>query len=259
MSWRLGVVGSPIQHSLSPRLHAEGLRLAGLEGVSAAIEVTQDEGERLRDLITTQCDALSVTMPLKNLAVGLCDELDDVAARTGVVNSLLSRDGKVLGACTDGQGFVAATQAQFDVSLSGLNVVVLGAGGAARGIVDALVHADVRKVLVAGRTPSKVNALASLYENVVAYESSRGEADLLINATPAASREMTTEVLAFRDNAMAVDIAYDPVMTPWRSLYEDAGCRTTNGLGMLAYQAALQMTWWFGTLIDGADLLAVLQ
>jgi shikimate 5-dehydrogenase len=93
----------------------------------------------------------------------------------------------------------------------------------------------------------------------VAFESSRDEADLLINATPAASREMTTEVLAFRDNAMAVDIAYDPVMTPWRSLYEDAGCRTTNGLGMLAYQAALQMTWWFSTLIDGADLLAVIQ
>jgi shikimate 5-dehydrogenase len=56
-----------------------------------------------------------------------------------------------------------------------------------------------------------------------------------------------------------VDIAYDPAMTPWRSLYEDAGCRTTNGLGMLAYQAALQMTWWWNTPIDGADLLKVLK
>ncbi len=58
--------------------------------------------------------------------------------------------------------------------------------------------------------------------------------------------------------SIAIDIAYDPTMTPWRSLYEDAGCRTRNGLGMLAYQAALQMTWWWDVTIDGGELLKVL-
>jgi shikimate dehydrogenase len=259
MSWRLGVVGSPISHSLSPRLHAEGLHQAGLEGTSETVEVQASEVERLRELITTQFDALSVTMPLKSLAAGLCDNLDDVAIRTGVVNSLLLRDKKILGACTDGRGFVAATEAQFDLSLSGLNVVILGAGGAARGIVDALVYAGVDQVLVDGRSKVNVDALTDRYDNVFTYEHKVDETDLLINTTPAAAREQTSEVQAVRAGAMVVDIAYEPSMTPWRSLYEDAGCRTTNGLGMLAYQAALQMTWWWNIPIDGAALLEVLQ
>jgi shikimate dehydrogenase len=259
MNWRLGVVGSPISHSLSPRLHAEGLRLAGLEGTSVTVEVQAHEVERLRELITSRFDALSVTMPLKSVAVGLCDHLDEVAARTGVVNSLLKRDGLILGSCTDGRGFVAGVEAQFDVSLAGLNVVMLGAGGAARGIVDALVHAGVGQVLVVGRTKANVDVLTDRYDNVFTYEHQVEKAELLINTTPAATREQTSEVLAVRAGAMVVDIAYEPSMTPWRSLYEDAGCRTTNGLGMLAYQAALQMTWWWNTPIDGAALLEVLQ
>jgi shikimate dehydrogenase len=259
MNWRLGVAGSPISHSLSPRLHAEGLRLAGLEGTSVTVEVNEDERERLRDLITTQFDALSVTMPLKGVAAGLCDSLDDVATRTGVVNSLLSRDGTIHGACTDGQGFVVATEAQFDVSLAGFNVVVLGAGGAARGIVDALVHAGVGQVMVAGRTKTNVDVQTDRYDNVLAYDSDFNQVDLLINTTPAATRNQNSDVHGVRLDAIVVDIAYEPLMTPWRSLYEDAGCRTTNGLGMLAYQAALQMTWWWDTPIDGAHLLGVLQ
>jgi shikimate dehydrogenase len=233
--------------------------LAGLEGTSITVDVKQNEAARLIDLITTQFDALSVTMPLKSVAAGLCDELDEVASRTGVVNSLLRRDGKILGACTDGLGFVAAVEAQFDVTLSGLNVVLLGTGGAARGIVDALVLAGVAQIMVASRTPANVDVLARHYTNVFAYDPEDDETDLIINTTPAATRERIDVAQAFRTGAIVVDIAYDPAMTPWRSLYEDAGCRTTNGLGMLAYQAALQMTWWWNTPIDGADLLKVLK
>jgi shikimate dehydrogenase len=223
------------------------------------VDVEASEVERLRELITSQFDALSVTMPLKSVAVGLCDGLDDVAMRTGVVNSLLSRDGKVLGGCTDGRGFVAATEAQFDVSLAGLNVVILGAGGAARGIVDALVFADVAQVLVDARTKQNVDVLTNRYENVVAYDAAPNEIDLLINTTPAPTRQVSGDAAMLRKGAIVVDIAYEPAMTPWRSLYVDAGCRTTNGLGMLAYQAALQMSWWWDTAIDGAALLKVLQ
>ena len=104
-----------------------------------------------------------------------------------------------------------------------------------------------------------MDALTTRYDNVLAYDQAVNEIDLLINATPAGTREKDADVQAVRAGAMVVDIAYEPAMTPWRSLYEDAGCRTTNGLGMLAYQAALQMTWWWDTPIDGAALLEVLQ
>jgi shikimate dehydrogenase len=260
MRWRLGVVGFPIAHSLSPQLHAAGLALAGLEGTSERIELRDDDAPQLRSLMGGQFDALSVTMPLKMVAVQLCDSLDDVALRTGVVNSLLARDGGVHGANTDGLGFVNAVESELSVSLVDARVVMFGAGGAAHAIVDALVHAGVATVTVLGRSLANVDSLTSRYDNVHDHFEGNKHVDLIVNTTPAISREPTSNVLDGVTNAtIAIDIAYDPTMTPWRSLYEDAGCRTRNGLGMLAYQAALQMTWWWDVTIDGAELLKVLR
>jgi len=222
VSWRLGVAGFPVDHSLSPRLHEVGLVLAGLEGSSARVEVREAEASRLTALMHSRFDALSVTMPLKVHAARICDWLDEPAQRTGVVNSLLARDGQVLGACTDGQGFVRAIVAEFAISLSGANVAVL---------VDC-------------------------YENVYDHEHSPSEIDLIVNTTPSASRTAGDSVVAGTGVAtLAVDITYEPRMSPWRTLYEQAGCRSTNGLGMLAFQAALQMEWWWDTRIDAAVLL----
>ena len=260
MSWRLGVVGSPIAHSLSPRLHQAGLALAGLEGSSERLELGEHDALELRNLMGARFDALSVTMPLKSAATPLCDSLDVVAERTGMVNSLLARDGVISGANTDGRGFVNALEAEFSISLRDRRVVILGAGGAAHGIVDALVHGGVESVTVLGRSLANVDSLTSRYDNVFDHFDQPGPTDLVVNATPAASRSLARElVIGVHETTIAVDIAYDPTLTPWRSLYEEAGCRTTNGLGMLAYQAALQMTWWFDTSIDGAALLEVLR
>jgi shikimate dehydrogenase len=256
MSWRLGVAGFPVDHSLSPRLHEVGLALAGLEGSSTRIEVRKGEASRLAELMRSRFDALSVTMPLKAEAARICDWLDEPAQRTGVINSLLAHDGQVLGACTDGQGFVRAIVAEFAISLAGARTVVLGAGGAARGIVDALVHSGVESVSVYARTPANVAVLVDRYENVYDHEHSPSEIDLIVNTTPCASRAADDPVLAGTGVAtLAVDITYEPRMSPWRTLYEQAGCRSTNGLGMLAFQAALQMEWWWDTRIDAAVLL----
>jgi shikimate dehydrogenase len=234
--------------------------MAGLEGTSQRVELDQAHSATLRELMGGSFDALSVTMPLKADAAALCSSLDDAATRTGVVNSLLFRDGTLRGACTDGFGFVNAVQSQFGVALDGARVVVIGAGGAARGIIDALVHVGVESVGIAGRTPSRVAEIARHFSNVVEAPATTGALDLLVNATPAASREQSHELYRGVSAAtIAVDIAYEPVLTPWRSLYEDAGCRTANGLGMLAYQAALQMTWWWDTPIDAAALLEVIS
>jgi shikimate dehydrogenase len=259
MNWRLGVVGSPIEHSLSPQLHEAGLRAAHLEGSSRRYEMGHDDASRIRQLMETEFDALSVTMPLKALVGQYCDSLDDVAARTGSVNSLLARDGQLHGASTDGGGFLDALRAEFDFDPSGAHAVVLGAGGAARAIVDALVEAGVATVVVHGRTAANVEAIAHQYPNVFDYSLTLRPIELIVNTVPASGR--TTEVAVMQgvgDQTIAIDVTYEPRMTDWRALYRRHGCPSANGLGMLAYQAARQMQWWWGVDVSGAELLGAL-
>lgn len=259
MRWRLGVVGSPIEHSLSPQLHEAGLALAHLEGTSSRVELVESEAQNLRSLMGSQFDALSVTMPLKGAAARICDSLDDVAQRTDSVNSLLMRDGQLLGACTDGQGFIDAINFEFGVTVEGCHAVVLGAGGAARAIVDALVHAGVASVSLHGRTAANVQKLMDRYDNVFDHMHS-APVDLVVNTIPVSGRvDARGVLLGVRPTTIVVDIAYEPRMSQWRVVYASAGCRTANGLSMLAFQAARQMQWWWGCVIDGAALLQALE
>jgi len=259
MNWRVGVVGSPVAHSLSPQLHEAGLRLAGLTGTSSRVEVKLEEADNLRDLLGAQFDALSVTSPLKGAAFAMSEERSEAAERTGSVNSLLVRDGVLCGASTDGDGFVASLTHEFGPVVDNAHVVVLGAGGAASAIVDALVHHGAASVAVLGRTQSKVEALADRYANVYASALVYRPVDLIVNTVPVAGRAAEAAVLqGVHADTIAVDITYDPRVSEWRLRYEEAGCRTTNGLGMLAFQAAIQMEWWWGVTLEGAQLLEVL-
>lgn len=259
MRWRLGVAGYPIEHSLSPRLHEAGLTLAGLEGASALVPLRADEAGRLRELMGTSYDALSVTMPLKEVAAAQCDHLDAVAARVGAVNSLLWRDGRLWGASTDGAGLVAALEWQLDVHVSGRHVAVLGAGGAAASIVDALVEGGAALVAVLGRTPSRVARLSALSPVVLNHEPAGVAWDLIINTVPVEGRAGQRVLDGATPHSVALDVAYEPRRTPWRAQYEETGCRSANGLAMLAFQAAAQMRWWWGVEVDGARLWEVIE
>lgn len=260
MKWRVGVVGDPIVHSLSPILHQAGLAMAGLTGTSERLAMGLEGVAGLPTVMGAQFDALSVTMPLKRAAADLCDQLDPVATRTRMVNSLLQRDGQLYGANTDGEGFVDSLAHGFAVSLEDARVIVLGAGGAARAIVDSLVCHDVQAVVVLARTPSKVDFLCDQYERVFNETHHLRRVDLVVNTTPVQGRHEQSGVHdGVSETTIVVDITYEPRMSPWRTLYESAGCRTTNGLGMLAFQAARQMQWWWNEQIDGARLLEVIQ
>jgi shikimate dehydrogenase len=257
--WRLGVVGSPVAHSLSPQLHEEGLRLAGLTGASSRVEVKLENADDLRDLLGAQFDALSVTSPLKGVAFSMSEVRTAPAERTKSVNSLLVRDGVLHGASTDGDGFVASLTHEFGPVVDNAHIVVLGAGGAASAIVDALVQHGAASVAVLGRTPSKAEALADRYPNVFSSALVYRPVDLVINTVPIAGRANEAAVLqGVHPETIAVDITYEPRESEWRLRYEEAGCRTMNGLAMLAFQAAIQMEWWWGVTLEGAQLLEVL-
>lgn len=260
MNWRLGVVGSPIVHSLSPQLQLAGLELAGLEGTSTRVELGLNDADQLKVIATTKFDALSVTSPLKAAAHELCDELSEVAARTKSVNSLLQRDGKLLGESTDGLGFVTSLSGEMGFVLENTHAVILGAGGAASAIVDALVHHGVASAVVLARNEAKVNELVGRYQNVFSRSLVYRPVDLVVNTLPLEGRGEEAAVLqGVHHETIAVDITYEPRTSPWRQLYDAAGCRSTNGLPMLAYQAALQMQWWWGVTVEGATLLKVLS
>lgn len=260
MNWRVGIAGSPVSHSLSPRLHDIGLRLAGLNGTSTRVEIDLLHATDLKRLLGTAFDALSVTSPLKRAAYELCDEPSEIATRTQSVNSLLVRDGVLLGDSTDGQGFVDALRAAFGSVIDSAHVVVLGAGGAASAIVDGLVANGAQSVVVHGRTPANVDALVDRYANVLSSSLVYRPIDLIVNTIPEVGRHPEAAVLqGVHHDTIAVDIVYDPGETEWRRRYSEAGCQTLNGLPMLAYQAAIQMRWWWGVALDGAQLLEGLQ
>ena len=260
MKWRLGVAGSPIEHSLTPQLHDAALAMTGFEGSSRRVELGPKDQAKLNKVMRKEFDALSITMPLKSFGVEICDEIDEVATRTQSVNSLLVRDGKLLGASTDGDGFVNALRGQFDASPEGLHVVVLGAGGAARAIVDGLVRQGVASVAVHGRNEVRVEELVARYKNVYDFSLTYRPVDLIVNTTPIAGRVEEAAVMqGVGAHTIAVDITYEPRMSAWRALHERSGCASANGLGMLAYQAALQLQWWWGVPIDAAQLLKAIS
>jgi shikimate dehydrogenase len=253
MKWRLGVVGFPIEHSLSPRLHVAGLALAGLTGTSERVAISLEEFAVLEGLLGERFDALSVTMPLKELAASLCSHLDGPATRTAMVNSLLWRDGLIHGANTDGEGFVDALVSTLGLAPAGLSVAVIGAGGAARAVVDALANHGAGCISVLGRSPERVAWLAERYDVVGPAETF----DLVVNTTPTLGRD--DQVLpGVTGETVAVDITYEPRRSPWLVAHEQRGCRSANGLGMLAFQAARQMSWWWGVPMDGEALLEVI-
>jgi shikimate dehydrogenase len=260
MKWRLGVAGSPIAHSLTPQMHEVALDLLGFEGSSQRVELGAKDKSKLNKVMRKEFDALSITMPLKRFGVEICDELDEVATRTGSVNSLLMRDGRLLGASTDGDGFVNAVRAQFAASVEGAHVVVLGAGGAASAIVDGLIRAGVSSVALHGRNEAKVEALVARYDHVYDFSLTYRPVDLIVNTTPVEGRVDDVAVMqGVGAHTIAVDITYEPRMSPWRALHERAGCPSANGLGMLAHQAALQMQWWWDRPIDAARLLEAIS
>jgi shikimate dehydrogenase len=260
MNWRVGIAGSPVAHSLSPQLHEIGLRAAGLTGTSTRVEMDLEHAGDLRHLLGPAFDALSITSPLKGAAFEMCDVRSDSALRTHSVNSLLVRDGVLQGESTDGQGFIDALHAAYGEVVDNAHAVVLGAGGAASAIVDALVAHGAQSIVVHGRTAGHVEALEERYPIVHSSSLVYRPVDLIVNTIPEVGRDNEVAVLqGVHLDTVAVDIVYEPRETEWRRRYLEAGCRTLNGLPMLAYQAAIQMRWWWGVALDGAQIVKELQ
>lgn len=271
MSLLAGVIGDPIAQSRSPRLHGHWLRRYGIDGHYVPLHVTPDNlATTLRLLPDLGFRGLNCTIPHKEAVFQLADDVTDRAGAVQAANTLtFGDDGRILADNTDGYGFIANLRQQAPAWDAGGPALVLGAGGAARGIVAALLDAGVPRVTLANRTIERAQALAGLFDGRVGTcdwsdgPVQLGEADLLVNTTSlgmTGQPPLTFDLSAMTDGTTVSDIVYAPLMTPLLTAAQRNGAQIVEGLGMLLHQAVPGFKSWFGQTpeVDAALRAAVL-
>ena len=260
----VGVIGDPVAHSLSPRLHNAAFAALGLDWVSVGFPVA--DGKAAEALVGARAlgiRGLSVTMPHKDTVAAVVDRRTPLAERLGAVNCVSNQDGVLVGDSTDGPGLVESLRRGAGFDPAGRRCLVVGAGGAARAVVAALADAGAAAVIVVNRTASRGEAAARLAGPVgrLGRPEEADGCDLVVDATPAGmagvargdeatpehgSSPWALDPALLGPDQLVVDLVYHPPVTPWLAAAADRGATTLNGLGMLVHQAALQVEWWTG-------------
>lgn len=266
MTDRYAVFGNPIAHSRSPQIHAAFARqtgqdlsyealLAPLDGFRASVLAFRDAGGA----------GANVTVPFKEQAAALADRLTPRAEAAGAVNTLKFAEGVILGDNTDGVGLVRDLTGNLGVALNQRRILLMGAGGAARGVVRPLLEQGPARLFIANRTADKARELAARFADPAlaggGYDELGGQQfDVVINATAAglAGELPPLPVGVFAPGAWGYDMMYGKD-TPFLALAQTAGARTADGLGMLVEQAAEAFLLWRGVRPDTASVIAQLS
>ena len=250
---RAAVIGSPVTHSLSPLLHNAAFNSLGMDWEYLALEITESElDEVLAQMRSGNLGGLSVTMPLKTRVASLVDECTSTAEKLSAVNCVVANEKGLIGHNTDGDGFLNGLihEAQFDPK--GKKVAVIGAGGAARAVIEALARSGAASIMVVNRTPAKAESAADLAGEVGAVGTLKdiSGADLVVNATSIGMKDSQVDIPCSVDllhsSQLVVDLIYHPLETRWISLAKQKGIDSYNGVSMLLFQAAEAFTLWTG-------------
>lgn len=253
-----GVMGWPVGHSKSPRLHGWWLERYGIDGAYLPLPVKPDDLEvALRALAKLGFAGCNLTIPHKEAAMTICDRLDPLAERIGAVNTVIVEpDGSLLGSNSDAFGFIENLKAGApDWRADSGPAVILGAGGAARALIVGLLDAGAPEIRLVNRSFHRAESLAEIFEpSVEALEwESRNEAlagaALLVNATSLGmTGQPALEIAldALPESALVTDIVYNPLETPLLAAARVRGNPAVDGLGMLLHQARPGFAAWFG-------------
>lgn len=284
-AYQLGVAGNPIAHSLSPDIHQA---FAASLGHDVVYQRYLFDREEFRDGAATFFQqggvGLNVTVPFKRDAYQFADRLDGLAAAAGAVNTLALQDGDVVGYNTDGLGMVRDLQVRYGASLSGLNALILGAGGACRGIIQPLFDAGIGKICIANRTVANAQALVERFDQeypdritAVGFDQLTDdvqEVQLIVNSTSSglnqdskqprdASREapdglqrLSPALVAGR---LCYDLSYGEQAHFARWAQAQGALLSADGLGMLVEQAAESYRIWLGCRPDTESVYASLR
>lgn len=266
---RLGVLGHPVAHSLSPQMQNAALEKSGLEMRYARFEIAPSELRPALELLR-ELDFVGVnlTIPHKIAASEFVDDPDETARQVGAVNTIKIEEGKLRGFNTDGKGFSRAIREEFSVDLRDLRVLVIGAGGAARAIALQCAKENCERLVIANRDAEKAKRLGEELRSFFAGPRVLGpvarlqaigcdeaalrfqvaNTDLVVNATPLGLTRADPAPLPARllaPHLMVYDTVYSSGPTAFVSSAIDAGARAANGLSMLLHQGALAFEIWF--------------
>ena len=267
MTDQYAVIGNPIAHSKSPLIHAAFARevkhdisyeriLAPLDQFRETVDAFRRRGAR----------GANVTVPFKFEAYMYATQLTDRAKACGAVNTLRFDNEEIFGDNTDGIGLTRDISENLRVSIAGARVLMLGAGGAAYGVADALLDQQPTTLAIANRTHEKAAKLAAKYSGSVAHAITLDnlpsqQFDIIINATSASLSDELPLISSsnFAPNSLAYDMMYGKGKTAFLQLAKRAGARTADGVGMLAEQAAEAFYVWRGVRVKTAGVITMLS
>ena len=253
-----GVIGAPIAHSKSPKLHAHWLYKTDLPGHYVPLHIEPSDLEQtLKTLPKLGFVGLNVTVPHKEEVMRYVDVVTDRATLIGAANTLIFRpDGKIKADNTDGFGFIKnLTTGAPDWNPDAGPALVLGSGGAARAVIAALLEAGVREILLTNRTRARAENLKDIFGPKVKIidwidaGNAIDDAALLVNTTSLGMQgkpELRVPLDGLKRDTVVTDLVYAPLKTGLLSVAEEMGCLTVDGLGMLIHQAAPGFQHWFG-------------
>ena len=256
-----GVIGDPIEHSLSPTIHNAAFNYLKLDFVFLAFRVKAADLENaIQGMRGLGIHGLNVTMPHKSTVIGCLDEVDSTVKFLGSANTILNKDGKLSGFNTDGVGALKALR-ENGAKLSEKKVLLLGAGGAAKAIAFALAE-EVGELVVLNRTAEKAKRLAEALEQISNKKVVGGslspdtivknlqDSDVLINATSVGMHPEANQSIVppqwLRSDLTVMDIVYNPVETKLAKDAKAVGARVISGVEMLIYQGAASFEIWTG-------------
>jgi len=254
---KLVLLGHPVAHSLSPVFQAAALAAAGIPLRYETMDVAPEDLPKVIAPLLAARAAGNVTLPNKEAFAALCSRRTPIAEQVGAVNTFWCEGGELVGDNTDVGGFAFAAQRLLDRELSGLTVALLGAGGAAAAVCEAVSAWPKSRVVIHARSRDRADRLADRYSAIA--RSVEGEmdaltgADLLVNATPLGLESGSMMPIApgmIPKHVAVMDLTYRRGRTPWAQACRGRGLRADDGLPMLVEQGALSFERWFGVAPD---------
>ncbi len=270
----LGVIGNPIQHSLSPVLQNAALAKAGLDYAYIALPVEQEKlAMAVEGLRSLGFRGFNVTIPHKTAILPFLDEVDEDARIIGAVNTVVNENGHLAGYNTDVKGFMQALHRR-GFSIEGKKAVILGAGGAARAVLWGLIQGGAAKICIGVRNPAKAEALAECFRQYVeidlldwneeCFQQGLAQAALIVNTTPLGMHPKEDAAAPVKwdfvnSQALVYDIIYTPARTKFLQQAKVHGHMILNGEEMLAGQGAEAFRLWTGKEADLEVMLEALR